>query len=131
MRAVAFTSGSGLSFHKLLKGALVGFFATAAMSLSMVLGWMLLPRREQYHLPPRLITEEMTEHMGVEKYLSEHELVGLTSFSHFGYGAIFGAIYALFERQMPLHTVAKGMLTVVAIWGVALGEGLQKLTEDD
>jgi uncharacterized membrane protein YagU involved in acid resistance len=166
MRAVAFTSGSGLSFHKLLKGALVGFLATAPMSLSMVLGWRLLPRRERYHLPPRLIAEKITERLGIDDHLSERKLVGLTVFSHFGYGAVFGAIYALLEHQIPLQASQKGALAGAALWvgsylgwlpamdiltpatqhpwrrnllmiaahvtwGVVLGEGLRKLTEND
>lgn len=94
----------------------MGFLATVPMSLSMLLGWRLLPRHERYHLPPRLITEELTERVGIEDHLSENELVGLTVFSHFGYGALFGGIYALGEHRIPLHDSLKGILAGVAIW---------------
>ena len=116
MRAVPYPSGSGLSFRKLLKGALAGFIATAPMSISMVLGWRLLPKREKYHLPPRLITEEITERVGIEDHVNENELIGLTIFSHFGYGAAFGAAYALFEQQIPIHSSLKGALAGVLLW---------------
>ena len=116
MRVVPFTSGSGLSLRKLLNGALAGFIATAPMSLTMVLGWRLLPRREKYHLPPRLITEEIAEQVGIEDHMDENELIGLTVVSHFGYGAIFGALYSLFEQRIPSHSSLKGALTGVALW---------------
>jgi uncharacterized membrane protein YagU involved in acid resistance len=157
---------SDVSLRKLLKGALAGFIATAPMSISMAVGWRLLPKREKYHLPPRLITEEMTEQVGIEDHLNENEMIGLTIFSHFGYGAAFGAIYALFEHRIPAHSSLKGALTGVAlwagsylgwlpamgiltpatrhpwrrnllmiiahvIWGVVLGEGVRKLTENE
>jgi putative membrane protein len=86
------------------------------MSIFMLVGWALLPRREQYHLPPRLITEEIAERVGLDDTMSEDQLVGLTIFSHFGYGALFGAVYALFEERMPLHSSLKGALTGLAIW---------------
>jgi uncharacterized membrane protein YagU involved in acid resistance len=116
MRAAPFSSGSSPSLRKLVKGALAGFVATAPMSISMVLGWRLLPRREKYHLPPRLITQEITERVGIEDDMSENQLVGLTIFSHFGYGAIFGAIYTLFEHLVSVPSSLKGALAGVALW---------------
>ena len=164
MRADLFSSRSALSLRKFLQGAMAGLVATAPMSIFMLVGWKLLPRYEKYHLPPRLITEEITERVGIEDRLNEKELVGLTIFSHFGYGALFGWLYAIFEQRVPLHASLKGALTglgvwagsylgwlpllgilpsarwhpwrrnllmIVAhiIWGLALGESLQKLTK--
>jgi hypothetical protein len=165
MRAVWFLPDSGFRLRKLLQGALAGFIATAPMSLCMVMGWRLLPRREKYPLPPWLITEEIAERVGIEDDMSEPGLVGLTLLSHFGYGAMFGAVYALFQHQISLHSSLKGILTGLAVWagsylgwlpamgilrpatrhpwrrnllmivahvvwGVSLGEGLQKLERD-
>jgi putative membrane protein len=86
------------------------------MSMTMLLGWRLLPKHEKYHLPPRLITEEITERVGVEDHLSENQLIGFTVLSHFGYGALFGGIYALFEHRIPLHSSLKGTLTGIGVW---------------
>jgi putative membrane protein len=116
MRAVVFTSVSNLLPGKLLRGALAGFIATAPMSLCMLLGWNLLPKREKYHLPPRLITEESTERVGLEDHMNEKELVGLTILSQFGYGAVFGATYALFEHRVPVFSSLKGVLAGPAVW---------------
>jgi putative membrane protein len=116
MRGIRSISRSYFSFRKLLMGAAAGFIATAPMSLSMLVGWTLLPRREKYPLPPRLITEEITERVGIEDKLTENELVGLTIFSHFGYGALFGSIYALFSGRLPVHSSLKGGLAGLAVW---------------
>jgi putative membrane protein len=116
MCLVPLTSRSGVSLHKLLQGALAGFIATLPMSIAMLIGWRLLPRREQYHLPPWLITEEISERVGIEDHLSENKLVGLTIFSHFAYGALFGAVYARFDDRLPLHSSLKGALSGVALW---------------
>lgn len=71
---------------------------------------------EKYPLPPRLITEEITERVGIEDRVDEKELVGLTILSHFGYGSLFGAIHALFDQRIPLRSSLKGALSGVALW---------------
>ena len=104
------------SLYKLLSGAAAGFLATAPMSVSMLIGWRLLPGGEKYHLPPRLITEEIAERLGIEKHLDENELVGLTVLSHFGFGTLAGALYALFIPRLRMHSSLKGALCGVAVW---------------
>jgi uncharacterized membrane protein YagU involved in acid resistance len=116
MCAVPVRFSSDVSLSKLLKGAIAGFVATAPMSFSMLIGWRLLPKHEKYHLPPRLITEEITERVGIEDQLCENELIGLTIFSHFSYGALFGAVYALFDQKLPVDSSLKGVLSGVALW---------------
>lgn len=86
------------------------------MSLTMLIGWTLLPRREKYHLPPRLITEEITERAGLDDKLTDKELTGLTVASHFGYGALFGGIYAPLSERLPMHSSLKGTLAGLAVW---------------
>jgi putative membrane protein len=109
-------SNSELSIGRLVKGTAAGFVATAPMSVAMLIGWMLLPKHERYQLPPRLITEEISERVGIEEHMTENQLVGLTIFSHFGYGALFGAVYALFHEKMPMHSSLKGTLAGLTIW---------------
>ena len=116
VRDIMSTLGLGFTSHKLLKGALAGFVATAPMSLTMLIGWMLLPGREKYHLPPRLITEEIAERVGLEKYLNENQLIAATIASHFAYGAAFGSFYALFEQRLLLPARVKGIFAGLAIW---------------
>jgi uncharacterized membrane protein YagU involved in acid resistance len=111
-----FTFDSTFWFHKLAKGAAAGFVATAPMSISMLIGWSLLPKQEKYPLPPRLITEQIAERVGLADQMSENQLVGLTIFSHFGYGALFGALYALFDGRLRMHSSLKGTLAGLALW---------------
>ena len=115
-REIMFTPGLGFPSDKLLKGALAGFVATGPMSLTMLIGWLFLSGREKYHLPPRLITEEITERVGLEKHLNETQLIAATIASHFGYGAAFGSFYALFEQRLPLPASLKGIFAGLAIW---------------
>ena len=116
VREIMFTHRSGLISHRLLKGTFAGFIATAPMSLTMLIGWLLLPGREKYHLPPRLITEEITARVGLEKYLNENQLIATTIASHFAYGAASGSFYALFEQSSPLPASVKGIFAGLAIW---------------
>jgi uncharacterized membrane protein YagU involved in acid resistance len=48
--------------------------------------------------------------------LSENELIGLTILSHFGFGALVGALYALFGSRLKMHSSLKGALCGVAVW---------------
>jgi uncharacterized membrane protein YagU involved in acid resistance len=116
MRGITFAPQSDLSVRRLLQGAAAGFIATAPMSISMLVGWRLLPQPEKYPLPPRLITEQITERVGLEEHLNEDQLVGLTIFSHFGYGALFGSFYALFDNRIPMHSSLRGALAGMALW---------------
>jgi len=113
---VMFTFGSGFTSDKSLKGALAGFVATAPMSLTMLIGWMLLPSRQKYHLPPRLITEKIIKRVGLRKHMNESQLAAVTVASHFAYGAAFGSLYALFEQRLPLSASVKGVCAGLAIW---------------
>ena len=116
MATVPFISRSDRSLHKLLSGAAAGLLATVPMSVAMLIGWGLLPKREKYHLPPRLITKEISEKVGIEQRLSENEFIGLTVLSHFAFGALCGTLYALFGSRLEMHSRLKGALTGVAVW---------------
>jgi uncharacterized membrane protein YagU involved in acid resistance len=60
--------------------------------------------------------EEITERVGLEDRMGEGELVGLTIFSHFGYGALFGSLYALFDNRIAMHSSLRGALSGLALW---------------
>jgi putative membrane protein len=102
--------------HALRNGAISGFFATAPMTVFMVLGWRLLPARERYLLPPQEITEEVVERLGAESHLNDVRRDTAALVLHFGYGALTGAAYGLLEPQMPLAGAIKGSLAGLAVW---------------
>ena len=116
MREDLIPSRSDLPVRKLLMGAAAGFVATAPMSIFMAVGWLLLPRPEKYPLPPRLITEEITERAGLENHLQEDQLVGISIFFHFCYGALFGSVYALLDNKILVHASLQGALAGLALW---------------
>jgi uncharacterized membrane protein YagU involved in acid resistance len=86
------------------------------MTITMLVGWRLLPRHEKYPLPPREITEEIAERVGIKDQMNEGELVASSLVSHFGYGALTGAGYGLVEQNFPLPSSIKGTLAGLAIW---------------
>src|SRR5205085_2018044 len=62
----------------LMNGAAAGCAATGPMSAAMAAMHLLLPRQEQYPLPPRQITEEAANKVGVNDELAERHRRALT-----------------------------------------------------
>ena len=104
------------SVRDVRNGALAGLIATVPMTLVMLIGWGLLPRREQYPLPPREITEEMAEKANIEAKLTDNQLTVASLFSHFAYGAMTGSIYAVLERKMRGADELKGVVAGLLVW---------------
>ena len=48
--------------------------------------------------------------------MTENKMVGLTIFSHFGYGAAFGALYAMLEERLHMHASLKGATAGLGLW---------------
>ena len=111
-----FTRRSDRSIDELLKGAAAGFIATIPMSILIVAGWMLLPKQEQYALPPREVTGEVLDKAGLEDRMDEQQLTAATLLFHFGFGAATGAGYGLFENRLRLHPAVKGAVAGLAVW---------------
>ncbi|HEV2708046.1 MAG TPA: DUF6789 family protein [Pyrinomonadaceae bacterium] len=100
----------------ILLGALSGLVATVPMSVAMKLMHEQLPEQEQYPLPPRAVTMNIAEEVGVREHLDEEEREGLTWASHFAYGAACGALYAPLARRAPLPPVVSGVAFGLAVW---------------
>ncbi len=96
--------------EKVMRGAAAGLLATVPMTVFMRAAWRLLPRREQYPLPPRLITRKVVNEKEPER------LTVLTYLFHFLFGAAAGAFYAVIEDKVHLRSSAKGILMGLAVW---------------
>lgn len=115
----------------LLKGSLAGLVATVPMTAAMELLFRQLPSRQQYPLPPREITDELTEQTGVGDELPEPHQQALAVAAHFGYGSVMGGLYgALFgsRSQAPLM---QGTIFGLGVWagsylGLLPGLGILK-----
>lgn len=87
------------------------------MTLFMLTMHRLLPKWQQYALPPERITDEMADRADVKKYMGKPLRVGVALVSHFGYGTAMGVIYSITVRLLPLPAVAKGILWGLVVWG--------------
>jgi hypothetical protein len=122
-------SGHREKFMKdIARGLLAGFIATAPMTVSMAAMFYLLPRRQQYRLPPRQVTMNVLRRLPDRGDFDERDRSNLTLLSHFAYGAASGAVYAPIARKLrppgPLGGTVHGLATWAASylgWLPALG----------
>ena len=103
-------------YKQLIKGAVAGLVATVPMTIFMRSAWRMLPRREKYPLPPRLITRRLTKETGIDPKLDADQLTWLTLTLHFLFGAAAGSVYGVIEPRVPLDETVKGSLMGVAVW---------------
>jgi uncharacterized membrane protein YagU involved in acid resistance len=107
------------TWNDLAAGAVAGLAATAPMSLAMDALHQQLPHHERHALPPRKITERLTDAVGLKDKIDETGRYWLTLASHFGYGTAAGALYGPLARRAGLPTVASGMAYGLAVWGAS------------
>lgn len=100
----------------LMKGATSGAIATIPMTAVMLAGHRMLPRREQYPLPPREIVDKISEEAGIDKEAPEEVLRATTWISHFGYGAAMGGIYAAVKGSIPCPAQIRGPAFGTGVW---------------
>ena len=98
------------------RNLLAGIAGTAAMTIAMGMLFRLLPRAQQYPLPPRQITMKTVRAAGVEEAQKEPAATAVTAVAHFGYGAAVGALYGPVMGALPLPPVLKGSLFGLAVW---------------
>ncbi len=96
--------------------AFAGFVATVPMTLFMLLMQRLLPRWQQYALPPERITNELGERADVAKHMDEQERVGAALVSHFSYGTAMGYLYTPFAQKVALPSALKGAIFGLIVW---------------
>ncbi|TWH31036.1 MULTISPECIES: hypothetical protein [unclassified Aminobacter] len=115
MRNEAGTRGDGAAgdrlagedaFGRIVLGAVAGFCATMAMTAAMRALHAGLEPRDRYPLPPREITEGTLPVEGRAAGIA-------TILTHFGYGAVTGAIFGALPRGVP------GLLYGPAVWAAS------------
>jgi uncharacterized membrane protein YagU involved in acid resistance len=97
-------------------GALAGAAATVPMSWAMEVMHRALPGHEQYPLPPRQITEKLTEATGLRRDLSNSQRMWLSLAAHFGYGASVGALYETVAQRIPARPLTRGIIYGLIVW---------------
>jgi hypothetical protein len=102
--------------NRLLIGTIAGTAATVPMTIVMETLHERLPGEPPRPLPPREVTESFAAKAGVEDEIGEPEMQLLTLASHFGYGALCGALFGVVSpRPMPA-AIACGTLFGFGVW---------------
>lgn len=102
--------------NKFVISSIAGALATLPMTLVMSYLHKRLPSHKKSDLAPREITEELSSKAGLDKYMSEKDVVGATIGSHFGYGAASGIIAAPLLDTVKRPKVIAGMGFGLLIW---------------
>lgn len=104
---------------RILEGALAGLVATAPMSVFMLLAQRLLPKRQQYALPPERITTAFLRRIGVKKNVNQPEVKLASFLNHFLYGSLLGTCYPILMGKLPLPTPLKGPIFGLTVWAIS------------
>lgn len=120
-----------IAMNDLIRGAIAGAVATLPMTATIESVNRSLPPRQQRHLPPRQITEELARRTGTERDAGEKGLDLATMASHFAFGAAMGAGYGLIAERLRLSPAIGGIGFGLAVWasnyaGVLPALGLQR-----
>jgi uncharacterized membrane protein YagU involved in acid resistance len=105
--------------NNIVAGAIAGFIATIPMSVAMAAMHVLLPRKEQYPLPPKEITTAIVAKAGVKENLGEPERRALSLAAHFAYGALTGAVYGPLSEKTSLSGTTGGIGYGVFVWAAS------------
>ncbi|HLX57933.1 MAG TPA: DUF1440 domain-containing protein [Ktedonobacteraceae bacterium] len=100
----------------ILIGTLAGFVATIPMTIFMLATQRFLPKGQRYDLPPEIITKELAHRANVRQHMNKQQVSGATLISHFGYGAVMGAIYSPLGKRVPLPAIVQGILFGLVVW---------------
>jgi uncharacterized membrane protein YagU involved in acid resistance len=103
----------------LLIGTIGGIVATTAMTWTMDVMFRRLPKPYRYPVPPRELTERISAMAGVCPEPNDARLMTATLASHFGYGALTGAIFPLLMPTRRLLGAASGISYGLAIWAIS------------
>lgn len=104
---------------RLAIGAASGLVATGAMTVAMLGMQQLLPKREQYPLPPRRIVARISCWLGIRRDLDKTSLDALTAVAHFGYGTSMGALYGPIGLALPIPGVISGVAWGLVVWAAS------------
>jgi hypothetical protein len=106
----------GLEATAFLRGAIAGAAATAPMTAFMLAAFRFLPRREQYPLPPREITDEVRERSGLFANAREPAALVTTLASHFAYGTAAGTLLGGVRSSSTGAAAGRGALYGLGVW---------------
>ena len=77
------------------------------MTLFMLAAQRTLTHRQQYALPPEILTDTFARLVGLRKHMKKPHLLLASFVSHLSFGAAAGAIYGPLTRIIPIPSVPK------------------------
>jgi hypothetical protein len=86
------------------------------MTAFMLAAFRFLPRREQYPLPPREITDEVRERSGLLSEADEPAALFTTLAGHFAYGAAAGTLLGGVRSSSAGAAAGRGALFGLGVW---------------
>lgn len=107
------------ALEKVTKNMYAGFLATIPMTMVMIELFKHLPKREQYPLPPRVISMNIAKDLGVKKDMNEKEKLSFTFINHFLYGALAAVLYFPLTKKIKLNNQLSGISYGLAVWGAS------------
>lgn len=102
--------------RSLVDGAVAGLIATGPMTAVMVLCKQMLPRQDQYSLPPEQIVEDLAEAGQVEELLAHPQKEPIVWSAHYGYGALMGLLYGALVQSGNQRSIQRGMAYGLGVW---------------
>jgi len=99
-----------------IAGSVSGCVATLPMTLAMEVMHRQLPVHEQYPLPPRQITDNLADDVGINPSLDEQSRTQAALVAHFAFGAAMGALYGGLGTRLPVPEPARGALLGIGVW---------------
>lgn len=111
----------------LLRGAVAGLLATVPMTAAMLVFGALPQRRKREPFPPHQVTAGMTGSLGIWQHADDAQRYALTLISHFGYGALAGAIYGAVVPSQSRRGTGRGVAYALLVWSSAYAGWLPAL----
>jgi uncharacterized membrane protein YagU involved in acid resistance len=103
----------------IFRGFWSSIMATSSMTMSLLQMHKYLPGRDQKPLPPAQLTESMKQKSGLGGALSSELQQEATMFSHYGYGAACGTLYAAVAPHLPGSALKKGVAFGASVWAAS------------
>lgn len=97
-----------------------GALGIVPMTAVMLVLFRRLPSAQQYHLPPREITEEVAHRVGrLDRLAGDRGLAGASLVAHLLFGALAGAVFHPLSSPGLRHPILKGSLYGIAVWALS------------
>ena len=97
-------------------GAAVGTVDTVPMRVLWEVMHRRLPGEPPRPLPPREVAEALAVKAGVSRQMSEAQMEWLALATHFGYGALTGAIFGAIAPARRSAAIPAGMVFGLGVW---------------